>query len=732
MQARSSKGCAGGPGRRVTTANPRSVTRREIEVLALVGARLSNAEIAGRLHLSVRTVENHLSSLLRKYGVADRRALAEVAAQVAAGVPDPGGLAGAPATLTRFIGRDFERALLLGALRDGRLVTLHGPGGVGKTRLAVEVAQAAGSLFPSRRMFIDLIPARDGYVAQAVAAALGVSERPGESLQDAIAARMGDGRFLLILDNCEHVIDAAAAFTERLLSACPGVRILATSRERLGIRGERTVRLGPLPLGSDAEILFTDRAAVADPEFAADPAAVAEICARLDGLPMATELAAARIPALSVGGILAGLDDSLRLVAGGRGADARHHSLRAVIGWSYDLLDDEERRFFRHLAVFAGTFSLKAALAVISARDRATVADLLGRLVDKSLVVHQPGTLGRWRLLDTVRAFATDRLRANGEEAHARERHRACFAAYAAELERRIGGQWRDEFDTVACDLRAALAGCPPGPDPVAHGLARALGHLTFARRFLQESLGHYEQAAAHAPSPRNAAHDLADAAGCALLTDSSGDSAFELLLAAADQACRAGDGDAQAIALARAVEIAARHTGSYPAMMPGERLKDVLQLAATAGDPAHPPVAAALAADPSRHLSFATFVDARCAAHTGELARAEELVSRAFGDLSRGWYAAYAQAAAAELAVIANLPGAAQHLAAAAPAAQENAWAAACLDRTAGRLQDDPSTLASAIKGWERISARFERACTLLLLPERASEGHAELQRPA
>jgi len=135
-------------------------------------------------------------------------------------------------------------------------------------------------------------------------------------------------------------------------------------------------------------------------------------------------------------------------------------------------------------------------------------------------------------------------------------------------------------------------------------------------------------------------------------------------------------------------------------------------------------------AADPSRHLSFATFVDTRCAAHTGDLTRAEELVSRAFGDLSRGYYAAYAQAAAAELAVIASLPGAAQHLAAAAPAAQENAWAAACLDRAAGRLRDDPSTLASAIKGWERISARFERACTLLLLPQRASEGHAELKR--
>ena len=412
----------------MTTAKPRGASRREIEVLTLVGARLSNAEIAGRLHLSVRTVENHVSSLLRTYGVADRRALAEVAVQVAAGVAEPGRLARAPAELTRFIGRDAERDLLAGALRDGRLVTLHGPGGAGKTRLAVEVARAAGS-FPSGRVFIDLVPVREGHVAQAVAAALGASERPGDPLEDAVAARLGDSRSLLVLDNCEHVIDAAADLAERLLSACPGVRILATSRERLGVRGERTVRLAPLPLASDAEILFAGRASVADPGFAADPMTVAEICARLDGLPLAIELAAVRTAALGADGVLAGLDDRLRLVAGGRGTDERHHSLRAVIGWSYDLLDDEERSFFRQLAVFAGTFALDAAVAVASVGDRGEVADLLGRLVDKSLVVHQRGEPGTWRLLDTVRAFAADRLRAGGEEAQARQRHLAWFAA---------------------------------------------------------------------------------------------------------------------------------------------------------------------------------------------------------------------------------------------------------------------------------------------------------------
>ena len=893
-------------------------------MLTLVGARLSNAEIAGRLHLSVRTVENHVSSLLRKYDVADRRALAEAAAQVAAGRAEPGGLAGALAPLTRFIGRGHERDLLRDALREGRLVTLHGPGGVGKTRLAVEVARAARPAFPSGAVFVDLIPVRDGYVAQAVAAMLDVIESPREGLEEAILARIGEGRLLLVLDNCEHVVDAAAAFAERLLSACPGVRILATSRERLGIRGERTVRLAPLPLGSDAEVLFCDRASGADPEFTADPAVVAQISARLDGMPLAIELAAARTAALGADGVLAGLDDCLSLLAGGRGTDARHRSLRAVIGWSYDLLDDDERRFFRQLAVFAGAFTLDAALAVTAAGGRGRAADLLGRLVDKSLAVHQHGTPGTWRLLDTVRAFAAERLQAGDEEASAQARHRAWFVAYAAGLEQRIGGRWRDDFDVAAGDLRAVLGWCPPGPDPVAHGLARALGHLTFARRFLTESLGHYEEAAARAPTPGDAARDLTDAAGCALFMNLSGDRAVELLLAAAEQAGRAGDGNAQATALARAVEIAARHSGSYPDTTTREQLQDLLQQAASAGDPGHPVVAAALAAaqvwsaapvklqlnpdlariaeqtartagdpvlisasldamrtaataagqlreayristervallacldqdspraaaeiadtynmvctdaigvgdlpaalayasqgreddlvgnhpyvsmstlvptlalmgrlteatrgaarlwaawqraghpsagfvppalsagamahcllgrdaafrqwraradqaagimagDLSRHLTFATFVDARCAVHTGDLEDAEAVVARAFGGRPRGWYAVYAQAAAAELAVVARLPDAGQRLAAAAPAAQQNAWAAACLARAAARLRDDPLALATSVKGWERIGARFERAYTLLLLPARASEGQTELTR--
>jgi predicted ATPase/DNA-binding CsgD family transcriptional regulator len=861
------------------------VTKREAEVLALLGARMSNADIAAKLFLSVRTVENHVSALLRKYGLADRKALAELA-----GTPDPGGIVGIPATLTTFIGRAAERAAIRTALDDARLVTLQGPGGVGKTRLAAVVAES----FPAGGAFVDLVPVRDGYVAQAVAAALGVTQRPQQSLADAVAERLRDGRSLLVLDNCEHVIDAAAAFAEHLLAACPGARILATSRERLGVAGERTVLLGPLPLGA-SEALFTDRAAA--PEFAAD--AVAEICARLDGMPLAIELAAARSAALGPGGLLAVLDDTMRL-AGGRGVDQRHRSLRSVIGWSHDLLDAEERGLFRRLAVFAGAFDLDAAVAV-AGDDRGTVADLLGRLVDKSLLASQ--RFGGWRMLETVRAFAAEALTAAGEDADARQRHLRWAASTAAELD-------TGAFDRIADDLRAALANCPPGPGPLAHGLARSLGRLTFARRFLMESLAHFETAATHAPSPADAARDLSDAAGVAHFIDFSGDRAIALLLAAAQAA---GDGNARAIALARAVEIAARYPGGYPTEIPRARVQQLLEQARAAGDTRDPIVAAHLAAatawsaaqvklmpdaalaeaaeraaratgdpvlinasldavrtaatsagrlrdahristerfgllasldrdDPQaaaeiedtynmactdaiaagdlpaalaltwhlaqddlignhpylstgkaipalvltgqfeealrqanrmwdswrragspaagwtspaisatalahgllgddaafrlwraravevagieqadryRHLTFAAFVDARVAIHTGDMTEAPAIVARAFRDLPRGWYQTYAQAAAAELAIVAGLSDAEDVLAAATPAAGENLWAAACLARVTGRLRRDRGAFAASIQAWNRIDAQFEHAYTERLVAE-------------
>lgn len=580
----------------VAAARPAGVSEREADVLAALGAGMSNARIAGSLHISVRTVEGHVSALLRKCGVVDRRALAALAGTTSPAAP-PGHIAGLPRARTTLVGRAAERDAVLAALDHDRHVTLVGPGGVGKTRLAAVVAEAAAAAFPFGGAFVDLLPVRDGLLPQAVAAALGVTERAQQSLEGAIAERLGRGRSLLILDNCEHLLDDAAGIIERLLAACPATAVLATSRERLGVPGERAFPVAPLALGSDAERLFHDRACAADHAFVPDPQTVADLCARLDGLPLAIELAAARSASLGATGLLTGLGDHLRLLAGGRGAVVRHRSLRGVIGWSYDLLDDEEQAAFRRLAVFVGGFDLRAVAAVATGDDLAVAADLLGRLVDKSLVIHRPGgaEATSWRLLETIRAYASEQLDRAGERAQLDRHHLNWAAATAAELESRLGGRWRDDFDAVADDLRAALPAASAGPGAVQHRLARSLARLTFARRFLTESLMGYQLAAAHAPDPGAAADDLRSAAACARVVNDSG-RAFELELDAAGRARAAGDGNAVAVALARAVEMACRFSVTFRSEVPHERLQTLLEDARRAGDPRDPVVAAGLA----------------------------------------------------------------------------------------------------------------------------------------
>ncbi|XRQ14707.1 LuxR C-terminal-related transcriptional regulator, partial [Actinomadura welshii] len=568
------------------------VSGREAQVLDAVGRHLTNTQIASRLHISVRTVESHVSSLLRKYGAANRRELAILAAErrgdheEAGGAGDAGAVAGLPAARTSFLGRGPELAEIEAAAARSRLVTLLGPGGAGKSRLAAVAAAA------SRRagVFVDLVPVRDGFVEQAVAAALGVTERPRTELHAVIAERLGRGRRLVVLDNCEHLLDAVAEFADRILAACPGTRVLATSRERLGVPGERIVRVGPL--SSHAEALFTDRALAADPGFAADPGAVAEICARLDGMPLAIELAAARCAALGASGVLAVLSDRLRLLAGGRGADERHRSLRAVLAWSHDLLDEEERALFRRLAVFAGEFGLDAVTAVTPGTAAGAAADALGRLVDKNLVVRSGP--GRWRILETVRAFAAEQLALSGEEDALRDLHLAWTSKVAAELAARDGDVRRD-FDAVADDLRAALAAAPADAGQVAHGLARSLGLLAYRRRFPREAYGHFLEAAERAGSPAEASRDVKSAADCTHVLPVDGHRHFELLCAAAGRARDAGDGAAEAVLLATAVVTTARNPGWYT--VPHGELLRLAERAEAAGGRGGPVAAAWLAA---------------------------------------------------------------------------------------------------------------------------------------
>jgi predicted ATPase/DNA-binding SARP family transcriptional activator len=423
-----------------------------------------------------------------------------------------------PRRLTSFIGRDRERVALAELLAARRLVTVTGPGGVGKTSLAI--AAAAAEPAADGTWFVPLAgvaePAEPAGLAAAVAEAIGAPTGPG-SPNDRVLRRLRHRRALLVLDNCEHLAAAAAALADRLLGACPDLRVLATSREPLGLPGEAQFPLAPLAVppadaapveltGSGAVRLFVERARDADPTFVLNEdtsSAVALICRRLDGLPLALELAAARVKLLPVSDIAARLDDRFRLLTSGpRTADARQRTLRAAIDWSHHLLTDEERALFRRLAVFRGGWSLDAAEQVCGQPDRDDRDDRVGgggggggggdgfdvfelhaRLVDRSLIVaraQRPGSAG-FGMLETLREYAADRL----DEAAERERIEAAHAAYFTGLagwaEARLRGAGQDAALALLRgerdNLRAALAWgrAHPGSD-LGLRLAAALG----------------------------------------------------------------------------------------------------------------------------------------------------------------------------------------------------------------------------------------------------------------
>jgi len=549
-----------------------TISAREAEVLNALGEHLTNAQIAQQLHISVRTVESHVSSLLRKLGAADRRELAlrtGVPPVWPGPVPEPSPetpqVVGLPATWTTFVGRTTELAELSQALSSNRLVTLVGPGGVGKTRLAVEAASDNAGLFAGGGVFVDLVPVSPEFVLHAVAAGLGVVERPQDPLEQIVHERLRVGRMLLVLDNSEHVLGAVADLVRSVLASCPDVVVLATSRERLGIAGERVVPLSPLGLtaltdnggDSDAARLFTDRAGRAD----ADPAVVAEICRRVDGMPLAIELAAARSSSLGLDGLLAGLDDHLRMLSRSSPKGDRHGSLRTVIDWSHQLLDDAERTTFRRLGVFVGAFDLSAAATVAGDGDTAAASDLIGRLADKSLLVHVRDTSGsRWQMLDTVHAYAHEQLEASGEADDVRGRHHSWATATARQLEQSLDATgWQERFDAVAGDLRSALRtprSLSTGTD--AFELALSLGHLTYARRFLVEASHHFEAAVSRAPDEASAVAALRTGANEAY-AEMRGEKAFDLLQKAFVRASTAGDHRIAAIVQADAASLAGR-----------------------------------------------------------------------------------------------------------------------------------------------------------------------------
>jgi predicted ATPase/class 3 adenylate cyclase/DNA-binding CsgD family transcriptional regulator len=376
---------------------------------------------------------------------------------------------GLPVPLTRFVGRAEQINDVRKYLADNRLVTLAGAGGVGKTRLAVEIAAQAAAEFGGGVWFVDLAPVSDPEVVPvAVLRAFGLPDQPGRSAMDTLVRFIGDREILVVLDNCEHLVDACAALTGELFGACPQLTILATSRARIGVPGELTWRVPSLSLTDEAIELFLDRARLARPDFgitAEDAAAVSDICGRLDGLPLGIELAAAAVRVMSLNEILDGLRHRFRLVTDGAPtALRRQQTLGASVDWSHALLSEPERILFRRLAAFSGGFDREAARAVGGGADmpQHRVFDWLTLLVDKSLVLAEvTGDRTRFRLLDTVRHYAMEKLRTSGEADEVRARHRDHYTRMAALLDSpgNAGYQGRIEQVEIEIDnLRTAFA----------------------------------------------------------------------------------------------------------------------------------------------------------------------------------------------------------------------------------------------------------------------------------
>jgi len=563
--------------------NHAGVSEREAEVLTLVGERLTNAQIAGRLYISVRTVESHVSSLLRKLDLTDRGELADLSATLHPG-PDPdlrSAAAALPAPLTSFVGRSSERAALADVVEEHRLVTAVGPGGVGKTRLSVAVAADLTDHFADGAWYVDLVPVTEtAMIGTAVAGAFGFAEQPGRSPTDTVLAKLADADALVVLDNCEHLAEGVAAFVERLLSHCPSVTVLATSRIRLQVPFERVFPVPGLSLaadgGGDALTLFIERATMAgwtstDPS---DHERIASICEELEGIALAIELAAARLATFGLDGLEAGLADQLSLLAGGPRLDDRHRSVRSALDWSFGLLDEVDQIVLRRTSVFAAPFTSRDAelVAGYAPLRPGDVAGALARLADHSLLVVIAGAgETRYRMLETIRQYGDERMVELGEDAETKGRHLEWCLTTATQLA--TGEAEAPGFEQIGDDLRAGLgwAADQPPARADAYTLAGRLAELTYARGMGSEAQRRYEEAATFAADPGQAVQALHLGAAVAW-GRAAGNEAIRLYRAAGDTARRSGDSHAAALNLLTAAELMNRSPGLLSKLpAPGE-----------------------------------------------------------------------------------------------------------------------------------------------------------------
>src|SRR5262245_34870111 len=508
--------------------------------MALIGARgtvLTKDELMSRVWPDRVVEENNLPAqilALRKVFGPDRDLIRTVAgrgyqftgdvrttAATVAG-PPPSRTTNLPEAVAELIGREAELGEVMALAAEHRLVSLVGAGGIGKTRLSLEVARQLLPRFPDGVFVAELGPVSSPeLVAATVASALGLTHNAGAVSPEGVAGAVGTRKLLLVIDNCEHVIDAAACMAEALLRASPGASLLATSREPLRVSGEYIYRVPPLEVPAEgnqdtedifrhaAVRLFVARARAAEPRYVAEgrvAAATAAICRHLDGIPLAIELAATRIVAFGVDGVATRLDDRFRLLTGGNRTLPRHQTMRATLDWSYGLLSGPEQVVLRRLGVFVGVFTLDAATAVAASVDisAADAEDAVANLVGKSLLsTDVGGAIVSYRLLETTRAYAREKLVESVEFDHLARRHaeyyRDLFQRAGAELETRPTAEWLAVYRPHLDDARAALdwAFSPGGDAGVAVTLTAAAIPLWTHLSLVTECRGRAEQAIA-------------------------------------------------------------------------------------------------------------------------------------------------------------------------------------------------------------------------------------------
>ena len=447
-----------------------------------------------------------------------------------------------PQQLTSFIGREEQISQIKELLSKTRLLTLTGSGGCGKTRLSLQVAADILEDYPDGVWLVELAPLSDpALVSQTVAQALGVKEQANATIQQTLTESLKSRRLLILLDNCEHLLTASAQLADYLLHSCPGVKLMTSSREALGITGETNYHVPSLTLPDrtqaitserlsqyEAVRLFIDRAVAVAPAFAVtnqNAPAVAQLCFRLDGIPLAIELAAARVRAMPVERIEERLHDRFRLLTGGsRTALPRQQTLRALIDWSYDLLTDQEKAMLRRLSVFTGGWTLSAAESICAGDEiieEWEALDLLTGLVDKSLVIYtEQGGEARYRLLETVRQYARDRLVESGEGETYRRKHRECFLALAEEAREKLRGPeqvfWLERLENEHDNLRAALDFClnETGGIEIGLKLGAALQQFWNIRGHLSEGRERYAALLARPSEPTRARASVLNGAG--------------------------------------------------------------------------------------------------------------------------------------------------------------------------------------------------------------------------